>query len=99
MGLLILGGHVKRIKSEGKIVAAEIIVYAGDDEEFFSFITPEAYHHLEKWMNYRAECGEYIDEESWIMRQLWNTKEGRYHHGCVQMTKLEGVSQYKRACN
>jgi maltooligosyltrehalose synthase len=33
----------KPIECQGKIVAAKIIVYAGDNEEYFSFITPEAY--------------------------------------------------------
>ena len=77
-------GHIKPIKREGKIIAAKIIVYPGDDEEYYSFITPEAYYHLEKWMIYRAECGENIDEKSWVMRQLWNTKEGHYHHGTIK---------------
>lgn len=48
-------GHIEPLKREGKIIAAKIIVYAGDDEEYFSFISPEAYYHLEKWMIYRAE--------------------------------------------
>src|SRR6266540_820200 len=56
--------HIKPIKREGKIVAAKIIVYAGDDEEYFSFMTPEAYYLLEKWMDYRGECGENIDKNS-----------------------------------
>jgi hypothetical protein len=43
-------GHIKPVKREEKVVAAKIIVYGGDDEEYFSFITPEAYFHLEKWM-------------------------------------------------
>jgi hypothetical protein len=49
---------------------AKIIVYAGDDEEYVSFITPEAYFQLENWMEYRKESGEKIDENSWLMRQL-----------------------------
>ena len=77
-------GHIKPIKRQGKIITAKIKVYPGDDEEYYSFITPEAYYHLEKWMIYRAECGENIDEKSWVMRQLWNTKEGRYHHGTIK---------------
>lgn len=76
--------HIVPIKREGKIVAAKIIVYPGDDEEYFSFITPEAYFQLEKWMNYRVESGEKIDKKSWLMRQLWNTKEGHYHHGIIK---------------
>jgi hypothetical protein len=44
----------------------------------------EAYFELEKWMEYRKESGENIDENSWVMRQLWNTKEGHYHHGTTR---------------
>jgi hypothetical protein len=77
-------GHIEPIRREGKIIAAKIVVYAGDDEEYFSFVTREAYSHLEKWMEYRKECGENIDDNSWVMRQLWNTKQGHYHHGTIK---------------
>ena len=33
--------HIIPIEREGKIVAAKIIVYAGEPEQYFSFITPE----------------------------------------------------------
>ena len=59
-------------------------IYPGDDEEYFSFITPKAYYQLEGWMNYRIESGEKIDGDSWLMRQLWNTKEGHYHHRTIK---------------
>ena len=65
-------GHIRPIEREGKIVAAKMTVYAGDDEEYLAFITPEAYFELEKWMSYRSECGESINENSWVMRHLWN---------------------------
>jgi hypothetical protein len=76
--------HVEPIKSDGKVVAAKIVVYPGDDEEYFSFITPEAYCQLEGWIEYRRESGEKIDGDSWLMRQLWNTKEGQYHQGTIK---------------
>ncbi len=82
--------HIQSVKRDGNIVAAKIIVYAGDDEEYFSFITPEAYYELEGWMTYREEACEKIDGNSWLMRQLWNTKEGHYHHGTIkEATKLK----------
>lgn len=77
-------GNIEPIIREGEIIAAKVIIYAGDDEEYFSFITPEAYYQLENWINYRKEAGEKIDGNSWLMRQLWKTKEGHYHHGTIK---------------
>jgi hypothetical protein len=48
---------IQPIERQGKVIAAKIIVYAGDDEEYFSFITVEAYMELQKWMQYRQDRG------------------------------------------
>ena len=56
------------------VVAAKIIVYGGEDEEYFSFITREAYLALKTWMDYRVNAGEEISEDSWLMRDLWDTQ-------------------------
>lgn len=82
--------HIEPIRRKGKVVAAKVLVYAGDDEEYISFVTPEAFSHLESWMEYRKVSGEKVDGNSWVMRQLWNTKEGHYHHGAIkESTKLK----------
>jgi hypothetical protein len=60
-------------KNSGEIVAAKVIIYAGEPEEYFTFITPEAYNALFDWMNYRKSYGEVITPESWLMRNLWKT--------------------------
>jgi hypothetical protein len=39
---------IQPIEQQGKIVAAKIIVYDGDAEEYFSFITNEAFLELQK---------------------------------------------------
>lgn len=57
------------------IAAAKIIVYAGDNEEYFSFITPEAYNALKEWMDFRAFHGEKITGNSWVMRNLFTVSE------------------------
>jgi hypothetical protein len=83
---------IQPIERQGKVVAAKIIVYAGDDEEYFSFITAEAYHELQRWMQYRQDSGEEIHQNSWVMRQLWDTKKGYYHHGTIKNPeKLKSV--------
>jgi len=56
-----------------KIIAAKIIVYDGEPEQYFSFITPEAYNALNEWMEFRQTQGEKITGKSWLMRDLWNT--------------------------
>jgi integrase len=71
--------HIIPIKDEkGTIISAKIIVYAGDREEYFSFITPEAYFALKEWMDYRSEFGEEISKDSWLMRDIWQTSNMKY---------------------
>ncbi len=69
-------GHIKPI-THGNNTMAKMIVYAGDEEEYYTFISPEAYNELNKWMQYRKDSGEEITEKSWVMRHLWNAKKGR----------------------
>lgn len=64
--------HIQPIERGGENVAAKIIVYPGSDEQYFSFITPEAYNALIEWKNFRQINGEDISEESWILRNLWD---------------------------
>ena len=66
---------IQPIEHQGKIVAAKIIIYASDDEQYFSFISSETYFELEKWMKYGQDNCEEIHENSWVMRQLWDTKK------------------------
>jgi hypothetical protein len=72
--------HIIPIEREGKIVAAKIIVYSGEPEQYFSFITPEAYNSLKEWMDYRASYGERINGNSWLMRDIWQKTHHRYSH-------------------
>lgn len=71
--------HVKPINSdEGNIIAARLDVYSGDVEEYYTFITSEAYEALKEWMGFRASYGEKIDGNSWLMRDLWQTTNMNY---------------------
>ena len=66
------------ITQNGNTIAAKIIVYCGEPEQYYSFLTAEAYTSLNEWMNYRSSYGEKITGESWIMRDIWQTSERSY---------------------
>ncbi len=90
-------GNIRPIEKEGKgIVAAKMIVYSREDEEYFTFISKEAFAALKDWIQYRQDSGELINENSWVMRDLWDTgalKEGK---GFVTKPKKLASSGIKR---
>lgn len=69
--------------------------YADEDEEYFSFISREAYDALNEWMAYRKQSGETITGESWLMRNLWDvtTPKGK---GIVTIPKRLKATGIKR---
>lgn len=75
--------HVTSLTNEkGEVVAAKLLVYAGEPEEYYTFITPEAYNAPKEYMDFRASHGESITGESWVIRNRWQTvdvvKGGRF---------------------
>jgi hypothetical protein len=83
--------HIEPIKRDDKVIAAKIIVYAGDNEQYFSFITPEAFQSIQEWMDYRKKSGEDVNGESWIMRTLWNTTTPHSSPKIPRRTDTEAV--------
>jgi hypothetical protein len=91
--------HIIPIEREGQIVAAKIIVYGGGPDEYYSFITPEAYFALKQWMSFRESYGEKITGESALMRDMWQTtikSEGKssYHPGNVGVVTQPKALKY-----
>lgn len=67
-------GHIRPIEREGKVIAAKMIVYAGEEEEYFTFMSSEAWEALKNWIDYRRASSEVICDSSWVMRDLWDTR-------------------------
>ena len=77
--------HVTPLKDKNDdIVAAKITIYPGDEEEYYTFITLEAYNALKEWMNLREKDGEHITGNSWLMRDIWQVTDLPKHGGPVK---------------
>jgi hypothetical protein len=81
-----------------EMVASKLLVYAGDAEEYYTFITTEAYHLLNDWMDFRASYGEKITGESWVMRDIWQTTNITYGANlglatCPKKLKSSGIKR------
>src|SRR3712207_3587991 len=74
--------HVIPIKNEKEeITAAKLIVYAGEPEEYFTFITLEAYNALKDYLDVRALHGEKITGESLLIRDEWRDSDAKMSPG------------------
>ncbi|HJT85975.1 MAG TPA: hypothetical protein VJ697_15955 [Nitrososphaeraceae archaeon] len=54
-----------------KLIAAKLIVYAGEPEQYYTFISAEAYTALSDYIKFREFHGEMITSESWLIRDQW----------------------------
>lgn len=91
--------HVKPFHNEsGEVIAAKLTVYAGEADEYYSFITPEAYTSLKDWIDFRGSYGERITPDSWLMRDIWQTTNLDYgtKHGLATSPKKLKSSGIKR---
>ena len=64
-------------KDSNEIIAAKILVYPGDREQYTSYLTPYCYLSLKEWMYYRALCVETLTKESFVMRDIWENGDLR----------------------
>lgn len=80
--------HVIPIFRNNTVVAAKLILKNTkiNNREYYSFMSPEAYHSLKAWMDFRELHGEEITNESWLMRDTWQ-KIDRQHGHRIGMAK------------
>ena len=91
--------HISPITNDkDEVITAKLIVYAGDPEEYYTFLSPEARNSLKEWMEFRASYGENITGESWVMRDIWQTTNITYGANlglatCPKKLKSSGIKR------
>ncbi len=65
--------HLEPISISGKVAAAKLTVYAGEPEEYITFVTPEANAKLQEYLKFRKEHGEKVTMDSPLVRDKWET--------------------------
>lgn len=58
------------IYRDNKLVAGKLVVYNGEPERYFTFITPECYHTIERYLEYRRDNGEELGHDSPLFREV-----------------------------
>lgn len=84
--------HLTPIERDGKIVAARLVVYPGEPEEYVAFATPEAYFAIQEYLSYRQKAGERIGPESPLIRDKFEPETRRKR----LLGEQVGISQPKR---
>ena len=86
-------GDITPIQKDDKIVAAKMIVYRGEPDQYTTFITPEAYQALNGYIEFRIEHGERITVSSWALRNDFNTSKSRGWANIPKQLKSTGLKR------
>jgi integrase len=70
-------GCIKPICDEksGKLVAAHVVIYKGSDDEYDTFVSPEAYRTYEEYRNLRIKFGEKVSKNSPVLLRRFDVSQ------------------------
>lgn len=71
-------GHLTPIRKDGRVAAARLVAYAGDPEQYITFISAEGYEAIEEYLEYRRENGEKIGFDSPLFRDRFDVSSNIY---------------------
>ncbi len=71
-------GHLKAIKTSDGRVIGKLSVYAGDQDQYITFISQEAYYAVQDYLAWREEHGEKITAHSPLFRDKFDPIETAY---------------------
>ena len=69
--------HLAPVERNGSIVAARLVAYQGEPEEYLTFLTPEAYLAIQDYFSYRRRSGEVVGPDSPLIRDKFEPETRR----------------------
>ena len=82
------------VERGGKAVAAKVVVYRGEPEQYFTYITPEAYSLLTEYVDFRRTHGEAVAPDAPLIRDEFAVSQGR--KGTASVVKRLGAREIER---
>ncbi|MDP9287034.1 MAG: hypothetical protein M3P08_02420 [Thermoproteota archaeon] len=70
----------------------QIVVYAGSNDEYTTFCTPECTKVIDSYLESRIRCGEIISDESPLFRRKFDTDDPLKAKNNVKAVGIEGIS-------
>jgi hypothetical protein len=75
-----------------KFLCAKVTVYRGEPEEYYTFITPEAFHALWQYKKERERYGEIITPSSPLIRDKWDSLQWLRSPSITEPKRLKSKS-------
>lgn len=80
---------------DGKVVCGKLTVYRGENEEYETFVSLEAYNALNEYLDFRKQNKEKVGPQSPLIRDLWSPAD-RAAKGEVHLPKRLKSTGVKR---
>lgn len=64
-------GDIEKIERDGQIIAAKVTIYRGTNDQYVTFISPEAWQRFQDYQQTRETAGEKITKNSPVLRNIF----------------------------
>ncbi|MDG7011598.1 MAG: hypothetical protein JRN11_05925 [Nitrososphaerota archaeon] len=85
---------VEPVERDGRVAAAKVTVYRGEPEQYFTYVTPEAWGVCRQYLEYRRAHGEDVLPGAPLVRDEFAVSQGR--KGTASVVKRLGSREIER---
>jgi len=85
---------VEPVERDGRVAAARVTVYRGEPEQYFTYVTPEAWAVCRQYLEYRRAHGEDVLPGAPLIRDEFAVSQGR--KGTASVVKRLGSREIER---